>query len=125
MAVTVVVLTANPALVWPAGTFTWPGGTAYALLLERVTLRPPAGAALVRLTVQLVLAPPVSVLGVQVTEETVGCAAAARPRVKVLELPFKLAMMVDEVVDGTGFGAVTANVLLLPDVMVTGETTVA
>jgi len=125
VAVTTAVLTVKPVLVWPAATVTCAGGVAYALLLDRATVVPPAGAALASVTVQLVPTPPVSVLGVHDTEDTPGCVTAFKPSTKVLELLFRVAVIVDDVVEGTALGALTENVLLLPDVMVTGETTVA
>ncbi len=48
MLVTASVLTGKPVLDKPAGTVTWPGTTAFELLLDTVTGVPPAGAGPVR-----------------------------------------------------------------------------
>lgn len=67
------VLTANVALVAPAGTNTLEGTLAAPLLLESTTCAPPAGAGPLRVTVPVVeFTPPITLVGLSVSEETVG-----------------------------------------------------
>ncbi len=67
------VLTANVALVAPAGTNTLEGTLAAPLLLESATCAPPAGAGPLRVTVPVVeFTPPITLVGLSVSEETVG-----------------------------------------------------
>jgi hypothetical protein len=64
------VVTANAAVVLPAGTVTEAGVATEALLSDRVTSAPPAGAAPVKVTMQVDAAPPVTEAGLQLTEDT-------------------------------------------------------
>jgi len=67
------VLTANVALVAPAGTNTLEGTPAAPLLLESMTWAPPAGAGALSVTVPVeVCRPPITLVGFSVSEETVG-----------------------------------------------------
>ena len=67
------VLTANVALVAPAGTNTLEVTLAAPLLLESTTCAPPAGAGPLRVTVPVVeFTPPITLVGLSVSEETVG-----------------------------------------------------
>jgi hypothetical protein len=66
--VTVVVVTANVAVVVPAATVTLRGTEAAALLLESVTTAPPEGAATSRVTVPVApLVPPTTLVGLTET----------------------------------------------------------
>src|SRR5436305_12745843 len=66
---TILVLTANVALVAPGATVTEVGTVAAApLLLASVTTAPPAGAALLSVTVPVLGPPPISTTGFSVTE---------------------------------------------------------
>ena len=70
---TTAVLTANVALVAPAGTNTLEGTPAAPLLLESMTCAPPAGAGVLSVTVPVEdCRPPITVVGFSVSEETVG-----------------------------------------------------
>src|SRR5467141_523891 len=67
------VLTANVALVAPAGTVTLEGTLAAPLLLESMTCAPPAGAGALSVTVPVeVCRPPTTLVGFSISEETVG-----------------------------------------------------
>jgi len=67
------VLTANVALVAPAGTNTLEGTLAAPLLLESTTCAPPAGASPLSVTVPVEeFTPPITLVGLSVSEETVG-----------------------------------------------------
>ena len=67
------VLTANVALVAPAGTNTLEGTLAAPLLLESTTCAPPAGAGPLSVTVPVEeFTPPITLVGLSVSEETVG-----------------------------------------------------
>jgi hypothetical protein len=67
------VLTANVALVAPAGTNTLEGTPATPLLLESMTCAPPAGAGPLSVTVPVeYCAPPITLVGFRVSEERVG-----------------------------------------------------
>jgi hypothetical protein len=67
------VLTANVALVAPAGTNTLEGTPATPLLLESMTCAPPAGAGPLSVTVPVEYgAPPITLVGFSVSEERVG-----------------------------------------------------
>jgi len=67
------VLTANVALVAPAGTNTLEGTPAAPLLLESMTCAPPAGAGALSVTVPVeVCRPPTTLVGFSVSEERVG-----------------------------------------------------
>ena len=65
---TAVVLTANVADVWPAGTVTDEGAEADELFQDSATTTPPAGAALARVTVPVVCEPPITDVGLKVTD---------------------------------------------------------
>jgi len=70
---TMEVLTANVALVAPAGTNTLEGTPAAPLLLESMTCAPPAGAGPLNVTAPVeYCAPPITLVGFSVSEETVG-----------------------------------------------------
>jgi len=76
-AVTVLVVTANVALVAPAATVTLAGSEATAVFeLARVTTSPPLGAALVRVAVPVVPVPPTSVAGFTLTADTLATGGA-------------------------------------------------
>lgn len=72
VALTVEVVSAKLALVWPAGTRTLDGTVAAALLLDRNTPTPPAGAATFNATVPVADDPPVNAAGFIETEITDG-----------------------------------------------------
>ena len=70
-AVTLAVVTPNVALVAPAGTVTFAGTVAAAvLLLDSVTTAPPAGAALVRVAVPVDAFPPTTLVGLSVIADS-------------------------------------------------------
>jgi hypothetical protein len=73
---TVVVLTANVALVAPEATVTLTGTVAADALLERLTTAPLLGAGPLRVTVPVEGEPPVTLLGLSVIEERVGAVPA-------------------------------------------------
>src|SRR5206468_12436545 len=62
-AVTVVVLTVNVSLVYPAITVTLDGTVAAGALLERLTTAPPLGAVPLRVTVPVDVDPPLTLVG--------------------------------------------------------------
>ena len=67
------VLTANVALVAPAGTNTLEGTPAAPLLLESMTWARPAGAGALSVTVPVeVCRPPITLVGFSASKETVG-----------------------------------------------------
>src|SRR5690349_7095559 len=72
LAVTVLVLTVNVALVAPAATVTEAGTWAAAALLASDTAKPPAGAAAVRVTVPVAELPPVTLAGLTLKVESAG-----------------------------------------------------
>ena len=77
-AVTVLVVTANVALVAPAATVTDAGTVAaLRLLLVNATTAPPTGAAALSVTVPVLFAPPVSVAGFRVIEASAGLTISA------------------------------------------------
>ena len=69
---TVLVLTANVALVPPAATVTFGGTLAAPLLLESATCAPPVGAGPLNVTVPVEEFPPATLVGFSESEERVG-----------------------------------------------------
>lgn len=83
-AVTLLVVTANDALVAPAGTVRLAGTVATpVLLLERETVAPPLGAGALNVTSPEEADPPVTLLGVRLREVRFGPAAGCCVTVKV------------------------------------------
>ena len=81
------VLTANVALVVPAGTVTLEGTLAAPLLLESATCEPPAGAGPLSVTVPVEdCTPPITLVGFTVTEERVGGGGGTGVTVSVADL---------------------------------------
>src|SRR5206468_2236859 len=77
-AVTVLVVTANVALVAPPATVTLAGSEAIAAFeLARFTTSPPSGAALVSVTVPVAPLPPTTVAGLTLTADKLAAAGAA------------------------------------------------
>jgi len=70
-AVTVVVLTVNVPLVYPAMTVTLDGTVAADALLERLTTAPPLGAAPLRVTVPVDEDPPLTLVGLSASVDSV------------------------------------------------------
>jgi hypothetical protein len=82
------VLTANVALVAPAGTNTLEGTPATPLLLESMTCAPPAGAGALSVTVPVEdCRPPTTLVGFSVSEETVGSGGSVTVSVADLLTP--------------------------------------
>ncbi|MCE7960743.1 MAG: hypothetical protein DYH06_22815 [Acidobacteria bacterium ACB2] len=80
LAVTAVVVTGKVATFVPAGTVTFAGTTAWALLDARVTRDPPAGAFAERVTVPVDPAPPATEAGDSATELTFWASACGAGR---------------------------------------------
>jgi hypothetical protein len=92
---TATVVTANVALVAPAGTTTFVGTVAAEVLLEvRGTVRPPVGAGLLMLTVPLEGDPPATEVGLSVRPLTNG---AVTVNVPVADVELPVAVIVTEV----------------------------
>ncbi len=70
-AVSVVVLTVNVPLVYPAMTVTLDGTVAADALLERLTTAPPLGAAPLRVTVPVDEDPPLTLVGLSASVDSV------------------------------------------------------
>src|SRR6267378_1993097 len=84
---TMEVLTANVALVAPAGTTTLEGTLAAPLLLESMTCAPPAGAGPLNVTVPVEdCRPPITLVGFSVREESVGAGGGAAVTVSEADL---------------------------------------
>jgi hypothetical protein len=82
------VLTANVALVAPAGTVTLGGTLAAPLLLESATCAPPVGAGPLSVTVPVEdCRTPITLVGLSVSEERVGSGGGVTARVADLLTP--------------------------------------
>ena len=73
-----IVVTANVAVVAPAGTVMLPGAVAIALSLNRATWAPSVGAGPVKVTVPVAEAPPVTLAGLKDTEARLLVGAGAK-----------------------------------------------
>ena len=81
------VVTANVALVVPAGTVTLEGTLAAPLLLESATCAPPVGAGPLSVTVPVEdCTPPITLVGFSVSEERVGAGGSAGVTVSEADL---------------------------------------
>jgi len=105
LAVTPEVVTANVALVAPAGITTLAGTTAAGLVSERVIVAPPGGARPVRVTVAVELLPPTTEVGFRVKVDS----AAGFTVSTAVFTPFRVAEMLTGVVAETPL-VVTVNV---------------
>jgi len=121
---TIDVLTANVALVLPAGMVTLDGTLAAPLLLESITCAPPAGAGPLSVTVPVEdpKGPPTTLFGFNVSDATVGGVTVSEADGVT---PSKDTKMLATVATPTGLALTVKVALLLPAGMVTLEGTLA
>jgi len=124
-AVTVPAVATKVALLLPAGTVTDPGTVRFALLLLSETVTPPPDAAAVRLTVQVLVPAATSEPGTQLSPAScAGPCEGTTVRLKVCELPFRLAVSCTVIAAVTVAAVITKLTLLLPAGTVTDPGTV-